>query len=224
MHLFTICPRDGQGSEPIAGIRVRERQGVLYIEPNHGYSWLRNALHKSGRPDEFILPVIPTDVTKDKFFNSGVRDLRIQFATLMSNDAHPLFLKETEFSEDTSALVSLELPFSHAQPYYIFSGNVKVLSSIRDDYYRGDYYDAEIEARDELCSGLVALEEGAGITFTYTNRYDQGKEVKSLLEKQFEYLWLAGKLIEPRETMIHKYHAPLNPEQFRDKYSDFRLG
>jgi hypothetical protein len=223
MHLFTICPKEGQGSQPIQGVQLRARQDVLYIEPNRSYAWVKAALCRQGRPDEFMLPVIPTNTTREKFLNNGIGNLSIKFATLMGDDIHPLYVKETEKSEDTNALISLDLPLYHAQPHYKFSGRFKVLSAIYDDYYAGNYDVSEVEARDELCAGLVLLEEGAGVNFTYTNRYDQGKDVKRLVGRQFEYLWRHGKLIEPNGTMIHKYHLPLAPEEFMDTYSKFKL-
>lgn len=225
MKLFRVCPNADWGSsnknyKPEQGIPLTLIRSVpCLILPR--VSWVSGAIQdKKIDIDSHILPVILKEATKtelqDKIRtrkNKSTIDhyslkQNLKYASLHKNPDNVNYLKQEECIEDQGVIVSLDLPLSAAQPYYEFEGDIEILLGAYATYYDKEH---KIEKENALCSAIVRMGERSKVSFTYTNRYGSGEQIKNLMGYKFEFICSDGYLLR------------LNDRNFEKSFSSFMI-
>ena len=208
MRLFKVLPDAYNKSsphtyQPEEGIALSFICNVPCLTAD-SYGWVNSDLYAKGiDPNLHILPIVLMESTKKelqaiisarKFWSTSIL---IKYASLHKSSDGINFLKEKDCSEDKDVLVSLELPLSAAQPYYEFEGDVEVVLGKYATYYGDkDGNSHEVEKENALSCAIVRMGDGAKLSFTYTNRFREGKIIENLVGSKFAFICYGGQLLK----------------------------
>ena len=218
MRLFRVCPDAGwkskpQDYKPEEGIALSLIRNVPCLTPTR-YGWETDAMRDKGMDVAcYILPVVLNKTTnaelQDKIrtrknkstIDSYTLKHDLKYASLHKNPDNVNYLKEEECNENQDVIVSLELPLSAAQPCYELEGNIDILLGAYATYYDKEH---KIEKENALCSAIVRMGERSKVSFTYTNRYGSGEQIKNLMGYKFEFICSDGYLLRLNDRNFEK--------------------